>query len=1810
MSNEQNIHLEGGTYEILRKRLEAQTTELSSKLNSLNVSRKEVFGSIETKLLSTQRVTTDNNCVPWDIFTLGDQMLFGYNVQMGLKSEISVEDVISIFKFDGKEFKRNDLALLSHPAFADDFKNLYRYYKDTQFVKFFVSQPYLFMVFKIGKGVNDVKAFKWAIEEDETLTYIDARSEHDIKYPNQHEFEWVKTNRSQHREGDHSHISIEDKVFVETIGGDLTVKIEDNTETGLGIYAEEVDILDQTLDDADIHYSVLDNLVLLKIKPYQEKKYRHLVFNEKVAQVTRIDAISESCVLLPDDQGLIFSQGYYLQNGEYKLFDNDLEDMVFERKVPAPNGEDYLYVFFNKAEGLYLLLIYNIINQEVKSPITCHGFTLLKTGQLLYFKSDEEAKKAHTIQIWQTPFVDSDLEFTQDTDSLIYKIGNRDIVKAMSECNEIINLVNKGEAYKNVYFDILKKSSDLLDNYYWLGDEETYQLNATVSEIKTTASSAIGEFDKIQNVKKDTNSQLQATVKEIEAIETETNRTKAQDLTTFVAYLAQIRKLRGQVIGLKELKYIDLKTVELNEQKVLEMYDAQSELCAKFLEKDESLEVYRTQVAQLGSRTDDVVKVVDINKIEEEIDAVSSDLEMLIDMVGNLKIEDATQTTQIIDNISTIYSSFNQIKTGIKRKRKSLQSVEASSEFNAQIKLVDQSVINYIDLCNSPEKCEEYLAKIMVQLEELEGKFSDFDEFIEKISIKRDEIYQAFENKKIVIVETRNRKSTALFQSAERILKASSNKLKTLKEPEEINTYFASDLMINKLRDVVEDLIELGDTVKADDIQSRLKSSKTDALRQLKDKNELFSDSDNAIKLGKHNFLVTTGNKELSIVYKNDKPYYYLNGTNFFEEITNPEFLQNAHLSDLLLPSESKEVYRSEYLAYSIFNKFEAENKLSELEKLTLTELQAVVVKETAVRFNEGYIKGVHDYDTSLVLAELVKIHFTAGSLFYSPLSRTVARYWWNTAITDEVKANLTHQINGASMVRKLFPDSHDYQLVIEEIKAEVLEFQVQLTDTNVASEAASFLFDEVSSGEGFVYDSRSVRLATELKTYLKDQKQWTKFEKQLNHFSADPVKAFKQCHLMAKAFNTEHPELNPEVSELLNLGIPKNITTLTADFRTTLTGLLGSHGVINNQEYEFDFYLFNTRLKDHSQNIFPAYQAFTQLKSNLVKQASEDMRLDEFKPKVMSSFVRNQLIDKVYLHLVGDNLAKQIGTAGESKRTDLMGMLLLVSPPGYGKTTLMEYVANRLGLIFMKINGPAIGHEVTSVDPSMATNSGAREELKKLNLAFEMGDNVMIYVDDIQHCNPEFLQKFISLCDAQRKIEGIYKGKPKTYDFKGKKVCVIMAGNPYTESGDKFQIPDMLANRADIYNLGDAIGDSAKEFELSFVENCLTSNATLNSIASKNIEDIHQIIQSIESGLNEGLDLKGNYSGEDIAEVTGVMKKTLLVRNIILKVNAQYIDSAGQNDQYRTEPPFKLQGSYRNMNKVVEKIVPIMNDDELETLIMSHYENECQTLTTGSEFNLLRFKELIHKLTPEESARLADIRETFVQNNKLKGYGGDGPALIASQISELSQHLSNLKGNSGSTNPQKIENNFEPNIQLSGLDKFSSSFSELLSLMQNNQAQIIQELGEQKKFDASVTKKEEEKEKKKKAESKKKAQLVKTVKKDKEAELKALRKLVEAGVSSKKTDDEANTLLFDLVFKNTSKSTVNEIHGVFLFFSKDGKEINRIAVDYKTPLESGEGTLWQSQLTIDSKDEHDLMLMTIPLEELEYEWVPTSIMN
>src|SRR5262245_43088766 len=91
--------LEGGSYDVIRRRLLEQAAELGAKADALNAKRKEVVGGSELELIANERVRTENNCVPRDIVSVGGRLLFGYNVFIGLKAETVVSDVFSLHQF-------------------------------------------------------------------------------------------------------------------------------------------------------------------------------------------------------------------------------------------------------------------------------------------------------------------------------------------------------------------------------------------------------------------------------------------------------------------------------------------------------------------------------------------------------------------------------------------------------------------------------------------------------------------------------------------------------------------------------------------------------------------------------------------------------------------------------------------------------------------------------------------------------------------------------------------------------------------------------------------------------------------------------------------------------------------------------------------------------------------------------------------------------------------------------------------------------------------------------------------------------------------------------------------------------------------------------------------------------------------------------------------------------------------------------------------------------------------------------------------------------------------------------------------------------------------------------------------------------------------------------------------------------------------------------------------------------------------------------------------------------------------------------
>ena len=1689
--------LDSGTYEIIQSRLLKQKTNLQQRLNALNEERKKVFGSLETRLIANDRINTENNCIARDIVTIGKQSIFGYNVHFGLRTEIKLSDVFSVYTFDRSEENGGELRLpaearqagfresgsklqlLQNSTFQTDFENLYKYYRNTIFARFAIMGNYLHMVFQLSESVTDIKSFKWLIT-DGGLEYIDNRSEHEVRFPPQYGFEWKEAGRDDQRYGEHAHVSIQDKVFVETIGGDLTIKVEDNTDDGMGIYREDVVHRDQTLDDGQYRYADLGNLIVLEIKPFQEEP-RYFVYNHKIKEVEKIESIAQAAVLLPDDQGIIFPDGYYLQTGQYNVFPSISNNLKFQKRIASPNGEDHLYVFYNQADGIYVLMSYNVIEQEVKTPIVCSGFTILERGELCYFRNEDEQTKHHMMQIWQTPFMKGDIMPSEHQDTLLYKIGNKDIVKAMAESHELITLLNKEDSYKGLYDDIADASKDLLDAYYWLNEEETERLDLPLREINKASNAAIDEFEKVKQLRKKAAQETSSLSRKGEELFSKIRSTSFKTINDFVELLTQLRTLRGEAIGLYEVRYVDEEFIKGIEEQIVEQNEMISRRAVTFLLDDKALAPYHDAIAEKEKALSDAKKVVEIKALEKEVNQIAEDLELLIEIVSNLEIEDTSQSTKIIENISLIFATINQVKAAIKNKIKQVGKKEAQAEFAAQLKLIDQSIINYLDIANTPEKCDEFLNKISIQLEELEGRFADYEEYITEIIEKREEVYAAFDNRKNSLVEARNKKAIALQNAAERIIKGVQKRAQSLATTTEINGYFASDLMINKVRDIIAQLKKLEDAGKAEAIETALKTAREDALRKLKDKNELYEDGDNIIKLGKHKFGVNKQQLDLTIVYKDDALYYHLTGTDFYQQLHNESLTASRHLWDQDLVSENAQVYRSCYLAYTIF-------KTADKDDLRLKsdeDLLAVVQEVAGGNYSAGYVKGVHDQDAMQILKTLLHKHHDLGLLIYPPQVRAQAQLFWNALPQDQQK-HFNQLIKSAGEVLEVFPKSKEYDHVVGKIErviststtwslseVEMLnnldDVSLSLSktgrngkmlnesenalrqaqrDNNFYKSVAEYLFYELKDNDHFIVSSSARELQEAFEKKIIEQKATQKFKSSLEACDNDEacvelvrlwVSAFAKAEynnvtqsLSKRDDGTKTSGLDKDFDKLsLTKGLVKYVDECVANILygeqvaaevnaiapyEEIKNLKGAHATVDDGKILFHYHKFVKTLEHFTAVEVPAYNAFRKAKHEVTEILKEQLRLEEFKPRVLSSFVRNKLIDQVYFPLIGDNLAKQLGTVGDTKRTDRMGLLLLISPPGYGKTTLMEYVANRLGLIFMKINRPAIGHEITSVDPEAATNSATREELKKLNLAFEMGDNVMLYLDDIQHCNPEFLQKFISLSDGTRKIEGVYNSKPKTYDLRSKKFCVIMAGNPYTESGDKFQIPDMLANRADIYNLGDIIGDTAHLFELSLVENALTSNPVLQQLSNRYFDDVYALIDRVQNGGQRGasalgeMELKGNHSTQEIADYEAVLEKVLKIRDTVLKVNETYISSAGMEDEYRTEPSFKLQGSYRDMNKLVAKVVPIMDDKELDTLLLSHYESESQTLTSAAEANLLKYRELISNLNDEEQQRWTDIKAIFQKNNKLKGLGGNQMSQVLSQMMEFTEGLDEIR--------------------------------------------------------------------------------------------------------------------------------------------------------------------------------------------------------
>ncbi|MBN8525229.1 MAG: DNA repair ATPase, partial [Planctomycetes bacterium] len=760
--------LDQGTFEVVRTRLDEQGKSLSGLAQQLNARRLELFGGVSTRLLSSLRVRTENNCIPRDIVNVGDRFLLGYQVFMGLKSQITVADVFTELRDDGAGVVNLDPEhpprLLAEPAFAKDFGEVFQYYKEARLLHLRRTDRLLLAAFQTGSRLTDMRVLRWGLTghgADEAPRYIDNRGERDYVFPPAHDFQWTRATREQHIQGAHPHVSIDDEIFVECVGGDFTIKVENNTSTGAGVFSEPVDDATQGLDDAEIFYAILPACILLKVRPYRESAWRFVVFNRQTREAVRIDAIGLACQQLPEGHGLVFPGGYYLSTGVHKVFPLDAAGMEYKRVFRAPNGEDVAYVFYRRDTGTYILLQYNLITREMASPVACSSYCRLPDGRLVVLRAEAEPTRVHALQIWQTPFLDEDVAAATapPASSELAKLGNRELVRAVSDLMHLTRLVTAQKPNRQIYEELLKAVGRVVDTYPWLAGGEGFGIRPALDALRQTAERVIDEFEKVVALTAQAAAKVAAAEKACDELVRRTALGDKSKIEGFVAPLTEVRSARGHAETLKTVRYIEVDRLARLDARLAKLADELARGAVDLLLKPEALAAWQAEIAATEASAAALQAVAEARPVLERIDRASEGLDQLVGIVNALEFSEAAARTAVLERIGETYAQLNRARAVLAGRKNELGAKEAAADFAVQDRLLAQALANAIALCDSPEKCDEFAAKLMIQVEELEGRFADFEQYAAELASRRVDVTERIAARRQALVDERNRRA-------------------------------------------------------------------------------------------------------------------------------------------------------------------------------------------------------------------------------------------------------------------------------------------------------------------------------------------------------------------------------------------------------------------------------------------------------------------------------------------------------------------------------------------------------------------------------------------------------------------------------------------------------------------------------------------------------------------------------------------------------------------------------------------------------------------------------------------------------------------------------------------------------------------------------------------------------------------------------------------------------------------------------------------------------------------------------------------
>ena len=740
--------------------------------------------------------------------------------------------------------------------------------------------------------------------------------------------------------------------------------------------------------------------------------------------------------------------------------------------------------------------------------------------------------------------------------------------------------------------------------------------------------------------------------------------------------------------------------------------------------------------------------------------------------------------------------------------------------------------------------------------------------------------------------------------------------------------------------------------------------------------------------LGKYTFQVNTQPFEWTIVpYSDTQVAYHLQGTQLFELIDVPQFYEFKDHFNQKVAFESVEVYRGEYFALLILNTLD-EQQLSGLALEALTEIIFSFIYEREPTCDEECV-----HDTVQILEKLLPLSHAAGLLRFTSSSRALAQLFWafcpdpsQCKLWEKSAKNLYHLQTFFNGKAQDFSEQ-----LIEEFRQSISafldyeQFSSHFSPHEI-DQAGTYLLAELSrENVKFTANATAMQDAEQFWKELEQHHQRRIFEEDLRMLKNSIAKQFLLTQAWLKSvLHKEDPETVVIVLTHRRIQRQVNATPIQIE----ITNLKGQHPRIHEGNLVLQLDEFFERLEHFINVQSPRFHRYHQFLEQLLSEKNRTNNIHPAHPP--QSFVQNCLIQHIYLDLIGENLAQQL-SPGQAHSA-----LLLFSPMGYGKTTLIEYIAYRLGVYYLRIDCTGLGPQVTSLhDPSH--DALIHQELEKIHFAFAMGQRVLLFLDNIQACSPEFLQKLIA-----QEVVGRWNHQPITYRSSERRFALVMAADLDAH------LPEHFLHSVQVINLAYHVFEHEAAFTQSLLENALVYHPILAPLANRDLNDVDQLLR-----LAQGEDISIHecsypYSEAELQTLLPLLKNLARVQTVVSQVNQHYLHSWIQTDRYRQEPAFTLPGNYSTMVQLVAKLKAEMNEAEVDAIIDAYYLEQAYTLSQGREENILKFIEIRHKLTLIQTERWLEIQHALHvwKNPNMVSYQGNG---LAQQLHLVSEGLQNI---------------------------------------------------------------------------------------------------------------------------------------------------------------------------------------------------------